>query len=108
VNEAMVKMLGYRSKEETARCKPRGVSLFQDPARRAQLLGQSAPQGSVDPIENSVEAEGLATTLRVRFSGQEVFGEQGELHSYEVITEDRHQNSVSSRIICVNRRPATR
>jgi len=86
VNEAMVKMLGYASKEELL-----GVNLanelIQDPARRAQLLGQSAPQGSVDPIEIAWKRKD-GTTLRVRLSGQEVIGEQGELHSYEVITED--------------------
>jgi diguanylate cyclase (GGDEF)-like protein/PAS domain S-box-containing protein len=86
VNEAIVKMLGYDSKEELL-----GVNLaselIQDPARRAQLLGQSAPQGSADPIE-IVWKRRDGTTLRVRFSGQEVIGEKGELHSYEVIAED--------------------
>jgi diguanylate cyclase (GGDEF)-like protein/PAS domain S-box-containing protein len=86
VNEAMVKMLGYASREELL-----GVNLaselIQDPARRAQLLGQSALQGSVDPIEIAWKRKD-GTTLKVRLSGQEVMGEQGELHSYEVITED--------------------
>src|SRR5467141_5386306 len=82
VNEAMVKMLGYASKEELL-----GVNLanelIQEPARRAQFLGQSAPQGSVDPIEIAWKRKD-GTTLRVRLSGQEVIGEQSELHSYEV------------------------
>jgi diguanylate cyclase (GGDEF)-like protein/PAS domain S-box-containing protein len=86
VNEAMVKMLGYDSKEELL-----GVNLaselIQDPGRRAQLLGQSAPQGSADPIEIAWKRKD-GTTLKVRFSGQEVNGEKGELHSYEVIAED--------------------
>src|SRR6266576_3539307 len=50
VNEAMVKMLGYASKEELL-----GVNLvgplIQDADKRAQLLGQSGQQGLVDPIE---------------------------------------------------------
>jgi diguanylate cyclase (GGDEF)-like protein/PAS domain S-box-containing protein len=86
VNEAMVKMLGYASREELL-----GVNLardlIQDPVRRAQLLGQPAQQGSVDPIEIEWKRKD-GTTLKVRLSGQEVMGEQGDLDTYEVITED--------------------
>jgi diguanylate cyclase (GGDEF)-like protein/PAS domain S-box-containing protein len=86
VNDAMVKMLRYGSREELL-----GVNLardlIQDPARRAQLLGQPDEQGSVDAIEIEWKRKD-GTTLKVRLSGQEVIGEQGELRSYEVITED--------------------
>jgi diguanylate cyclase (GGDEF)-like protein/PAS domain S-box-containing protein len=86
VNEAMMKMLGYASKEELL-----AVNLASDlilnPVRRAQLLGQSAQQGLVDPIEIEWKRRD-GTTLKVRLSGQEVMGEQGELNAYEVITED--------------------
>jgi diguanylate cyclase (GGDEF)-like protein/PAS domain S-box-containing protein len=86
VNEAMVKMLGYASREELL-----GVNLaselIQDPGSRAQLLGQSGQQGSVDPIEIEWKRKD-GTTLKVRLSGQEVMGEQGEVKSYEVIAED--------------------
>jgi diguanylate cyclase (GGDEF)-like protein/PAS domain S-box-containing protein len=86
VNEAMVKMLGYASKEELL-----GVNLarelIQNPVKRAQLLGQSSQQGLVDAIEIEWKQKD-GTTLKVRLSGQEVRDEQGELHSYEVITED--------------------
>ena len=86
VNEAMVKMLGYASKEELL-----GVNLasdlIQDPVKRAQLLGQQDQQGSVDPVETEWRRKD-STTLKVRVSGQEVMGEQGELDTYEVITED--------------------
>jgi len=44
-------------------------------------------QGSVDPIEIEWKRKD-GTTLKVRLSGQEVMGEQGELDVYEVITED--------------------
>src|SRR6202158_4435559 len=86
VNEALVKMLGYASKAELL-----GINLaselIQDPAKRAQLLGQSAPQGEVDPVE--LEWEGKdGPTLKLPVSGQEVVGEQGEMNAYEVITED--------------------
>src|SRR2546427_1422528 len=83
VNEAMVRMLGYASKEELL-----AVSLvsdlIQDPVRRAQLLGQSAPQESVDPVEIEWKRKD-GTTLKVRLSGQEVIDEQGKLDTYEVI-----------------------
>jgi diguanylate cyclase (GGDEF)-like protein/PAS domain S-box-containing protein len=86
VNEAMVKMLGYASREELL-----GVNLaselIQNPVKRAQLLGQAGQQGTVDPVEIEWKRKD-GTSLKVRVSGQEVMGEQGELHSYEVITED--------------------
>jgi diguanylate cyclase (GGDEF)-like protein/PAS domain S-box-containing protein len=86
VNEAIVKMLGYASREELL-----GVNLagdvIQDPGKRAQLLGQPDQQGSVDPIEIEWKRKD-GTTLKVRLSGQEVIGEQGELGSYEIISEN--------------------
>lgn len=86
VNDAMVKMLGYASKEELL-----GVNLaselIQDPVKRAQLLGRPDEQGSVGPIEMEWKRKD-GTTLKVRLSGQEVMGEQCELDAYEVISED--------------------
>src|SRR3989441_5663755 len=86
VNEAMVKMLGYASKEELLAVNL-ASGLIQDPGKRAQLLGEPDQQGSVDPIEIEWKRKDH-TTLKVRLSGQEVMGEQGELDTYEVITED--------------------
>src|SRR6267378_4228881 len=86
VNEAMVKMLRYASKEELL-----GVNLasglIQDPGKRTQLLGQPDQQGSVDPLEIEWKRKD-GTILKVRLNGYEVMGEQGELDAYEVITED--------------------
>src|SRR6266478_2672479 len=91
VNEAMVKMLGYASKEELL-----GVNLardlIQNPVRRTQLLGQSAQRGLVDPLEIEWKRRD-GTTLKIRLSGQEVMGDQGELDAYEVITEDVDRKS---------------
>jgi len=86
VNEAMVKMLGYASREELLAVNL-ASDLIQDPVKLAQLLGQSGQQGSVDPIEIEWKRRD-GTTLKVRLSGQEVMGEQGELDTYELITED--------------------
>jgi diguanylate cyclase (GGDEF)-like protein/PAS domain S-box-containing protein len=86
VNEALVKMLGYASKEELL-----GVNLasglIQDPGKRAQLLDQPDRRGSVDPLEIEWKRKD-GTILKVRLDGQEVMSEQGELVAYEVITED--------------------
>src|SRR6267142_267187 len=86
VNEAMVKMLGYASREELLAV-DLVSALIQDSDKRTRLLGQSGQQGLVDPIEIECKRKD-GTTLKIQFSGQEVMGEQGELDAYEVITED--------------------
>jgi diguanylate cyclase (GGDEF)-like protein/PAS domain S-box-containing protein len=86
VNEAMIKMLGYGSREELL-ARDLARDILQDPARRAQLLGQSDADALVDPVEVEWERKDH-TTLKVRLSGREVLNEQGELEAYEVIAED--------------------
>src|ERR1700730_11838189 len=86
VNKAMVKMLGYASREELLSVHLAG-DLVQEPEKQAQWLGQSGQRGSVEPIE-IVWKRKDGTTLKVRLSGQEVTGEQDELESYEIIAED--------------------
>src|SRR5580658_5141658 len=86
VNEALVRMLGYASKEELLAVNLAG-DLLQDPAKRAQLLGHSAQQGLVDPLEAEWKQKD-GTTLKVRLSGQEITGEHNELDAFEIITED--------------------
>src|SRR6202171_245133 len=86
VNEAMMRMLGYESREELFAL-DRARSIIQDPGRRVQLLGQSAADASVDRIEIEWKRKDHAT-LKVRLSGREVLSEQGELEAYEVIAED--------------------
>src|SRR3989454_2228261 len=86
VNEAMVKMLGYASKEELLAVNL-ASELIQDPGKRTQLLGQPDRQGSVDPLEIEWKRKD-GTMLKVRLDGHEVMSEQNELDAYEVITED--------------------
>ncbi len=86
VNEAMIRMLGYASKEELLAL-DLARDIIQDPHKRAQLLGQSGADGLVDPIEIECQRKDHAT-LKVRLSGREVFSELGELEAYEVIAED--------------------
>ena len=86
VNEAMLRMLGYESREELLAL---GLmdDIIQDPGRRAQLLGQSGADALIDPIEIEWKRKDHSA-LKVRLSGREVVSEQGELEAYEVIAED--------------------
>ena len=86
VNEAMVRMLGYASKEELLTV-DLAREFIQDPGKRAQLLGQSDEQDSLDPLEIEWKRKD-GKTVKVRLSGQEVTGEPHELDTYEVIAED--------------------
>jgi len=86
VNEAMMRMLGYESREELLAL-DLARDIIQDPGRRVQLFGQSAADASVDPIEIEWKRKDHAT-LKIRLSGREVLSEQGELEAYEVIAED--------------------
>lgn len=86
VNEAMMRMLGYESREQLLAL-DLARDIIQDPGRRAQLLGQSGAGTLVDPIEIEWKRKDH-TTMKVRLSGREVLSEQGELEAYEVIAED--------------------
>jgi len=86
VNEAMIRMLGYESREEPLAL-DLAKDIIQDPGSRAQLLGQSDANAQVDPIEIEWKRKDH-TTLKVRLSGREVLSEQGELEAYEIIAED--------------------
>ena len=86
VNEAMVSMLGYSSREELLAMNL-GGNIVQDPGRWKQLFEQSGKGGLVDPIEMDWTRKDH-TTLKVHLSGQEVISEQGDLSAYELIAED--------------------
>jgi diguanylate cyclase (GGDEF)-like protein/PAS domain S-box-containing protein len=86
VNEAMMRMLGYESREEFLAL-DLARDIVQDPGRRAQLLGQSDANAHVDPIEIEWKRKDH-TALKVRLSGREVLSEQSALEAYEIIAED--------------------
>jgi len=86
VNDAMVRMLGYASKEELLSANLAG-EFIQDPGKRAQLLGRPDEHDSPDPLEMEWRRkDGKAVT--VRLSGQAVINESYEFDTYEVIAED--------------------
>jgi diguanylate cyclase (GGDEF)-like protein/PAS domain S-box-containing protein len=86
VNEAMIKMLGYGSREELMAL-DLARDTIQDRDALARLLGQSDADALPDPVEIEWKRKDHAT-LKVRLSGREVLSEHGELEAYEVIAED--------------------
>jgi diguanylate cyclase (GGDEF)-like protein len=88
INEAMMRILGYGSREELLALDLDFTrDIIQDPGRRAQLLGQSDADTLVDPIEIESKRKDHST-VKVRLSGREVLSEQGDLGAYEIIAED--------------------
>ena len=85
VNQALLTMLRYPSKEELLEVNVAG-NIFGDPEKRAQLLGKSH-DGAADPVESEWTRKD-GSTIKVRLSAQEVLSEQGQMYAYEVIVED--------------------
>lgn len=86
VNETLVAMLGYTSKEELLEVNL-ASDVISDPRKRAQLLGHSGQRVQNDPIEIDWRRRD-GTTLKVRLSGREVSSGDGDIDGYEVIAED--------------------
>jgi diguanylate cyclase (GGDEF)-like protein/PAS domain S-box-containing protein len=86
INQTLVTMLGYDSKEELLAVNL-ASDIVSDPRKRAQLLGHSGPELQTDPVEIDWKRKD-GTALKVRLSGREVSGGEGETESYEVIAED--------------------
>jgi len=86
VNEAMMRMLGYGTREELLG-EDLARDMIQDPGRRAKLLGQSNTEVPAEPVEIEWRRKDH-TLLKVRLSGREVLDEHGEWEAYEVIAED--------------------
>jgi diguanylate cyclase (GGDEF)-like protein/PAS domain S-box-containing protein len=86
VNEALMKMLGYTSKEEFL-AQDLARDVVQDPGKRGHLLGHLRENGHFAPLEIEWKRKDHAI-LKVRLSGREVLSEEGELEAYEVIVED--------------------
>jgi len=88
VNQALVTMLGYASRDELMAAN-HASEMLCNASTRAQLLGQPSGSGgedNVDPLEIEWKRKDGAT-LKVRLSGREV-GKEGGMASYEIIVED--------------------
>ncbi|GAC1662489.1 MAG: hypothetical protein NVS9B4_16240 [Candidatus Acidiferrum sp.] len=85
VNQALVAMLGYSSKDELLAADLTAIA--GDSSRRAQLLKNLAARDAGEPAEEEWVRKG-GVILKVRVSAREVHGELGQLEGYEVIAED--------------------
>ena len=88
VNQALVTMLGYPSREALLEA-VHARDILCNPVKRAQLLGHTGEEDVLAPLEVDWKRKD-GTTLKVRLSGREV-GDEGEMEGYEVIVEDVSQ-----------------
>jgi two-component system cell cycle response regulator len=86
VNQALMTMLGYTSREELLATNL-ATTLFLDPATRARLLGRSRQKDEASPFETMWKGRN-GTLLTVRLTGREVRADTEAPDSYEVIVED--------------------
>jgi diguanylate cyclase (GGDEF)-like protein/PAS domain S-box-containing protein len=86
VNQVLVTMLGYKSKDELKSSHP-ACEIILDPAKRAQLLERSLQTGRVEPVETDWKRKD-GSTLRVRLSGRKLRGDKRSLDGYGIIVED--------------------
>jgi diguanylate cyclase (GGDEF)-like protein/PAS domain S-box-containing protein len=86
VNEALVAMLGYGSKEELMAVNL-ATDIIRDPSERSQLFDSYQQTGRVDLIEVEWKRKD-GTPMRVRLSGRQVGIEEGAPGGCEVIAED--------------------
>jgi len=86
VNEALVAMLGYGSKEELMTVNM-ATEIIRDPTERARLFDSYRQTGHVDLIELEWKRKD-GTPMKVRLSGQQVGVGEGAPDGCEVIAED--------------------
>ncbi len=85
VNQALVTMLGFQSREQLMAA-DLASDIISDVSKRRQLLGPLTEQDHIDPLEIEWKRKDGAA-LKVRLSGREVTDE-GKTNSYEIIVED--------------------
>jgi len=86
VNEAIVTMLGYASREELLSINL-GGDVIRNSDKLMELFRRSNGSGLVDAIEMEWTRKDR-TTLKVYLSGREVLSERGDSRTYELIAED--------------------
>jgi diguanylate cyclase (GGDEF)-like protein/PAS domain S-box-containing protein len=85
VNQALVTMLGFQSREALLAANL-AMEIFSDPSKRAQLLGHPNEPDRPDPLEIEWSMTD-GTSLKLRLSGRAVT-QEGKKESYEIIVED--------------------
>jgi diguanylate cyclase (GGDEF)-like protein/PAS domain S-box-containing protein len=97
VNEAMVSMLGYASKDELLAMNLRS-DIIRNFAKCEELFEQPGKGQLAEPVEMEWTRKDHST-LKVHVSGQEVTGGQDDLNAYELIAEDvTKQRELESRL----------
>ncbi len=86
VNEAIVTMLGYASREELLSMNL-GSDVIRDSDKLMELLRRSDGSGLVDAVEMDWSRKDR-TTVKVYLSGRQVLSERGDSRTYELIAED--------------------
>jgi diguanylate cyclase (GGDEF)-like protein/PAS domain S-box-containing protein len=86
VNQALVAMLGYASREELLPLNL-ATDVIRDPVERAQLFEPYRHTGRIDRIEVEWKRKD-GTPMKVRLSGREARSEQGVPDGCEMIVED--------------------
>jgi diguanylate cyclase (GGDEF)-like protein/PAS domain S-box-containing protein len=86
VNQALLTMLGYETKEELLEAN-RTSEIVLDLGQEAPLAGSSPESVRIEPVEIEWKRKN-GTTLRAKLSGRGVFGERGEFVGYEIIAVD--------------------
>lgn len=86
VNQALVTMLGYSTREEVLRAN-HASEIVLDFGPGAPLAGRSGENVQVEPVEMAWKRKN-GTTLRARLSGRGVFDEHGVFDGYEIIAVD--------------------
>jgi diguanylate cyclase (GGDEF)-like protein/PAS domain S-box-containing protein len=86
VNEAMVTMLGYGSKEDL-KAANLATDIIRDPIERAQLFEPYRQSGHIGLVEIEWKRKD-GTPMKVRLSGRQVGNEEGLPDGCEIIAED--------------------
>jgi diguanylate cyclase (GGDEF)-like protein/PAS domain S-box-containing protein len=86
VNEALVTMLGYGSKDDL-KAANLATDIIRDPIERAQLFEPYRQSGHIDLIEVEWKRKD-GTPMKVRLSGRQVGREEGLPMGCEIIVED--------------------
>jgi len=86
VNQALVTMLGYESREELLLAN-RASEILLDFGPAAPLAGQSDGKMRIEPVEIDWKRKN-GTTLKSRLSGRGIFNDRGDFDGYEIIAVD--------------------
>jgi diguanylate cyclase (GGDEF)-like protein/PAS domain S-box-containing protein len=86
VNQALLTMLGYESKEELLAAN-RASEIVLDLGERKPLAGRSPEAAQVEPIEIEWKRKN-GTVLKARLSGRDAFDEHGNFNGCEIIVVD--------------------